>query len=295
MKMKNRLLIDGDIWCYKYAAVAQYKKYTVMVPEIGYCQTFNSAFEANKLIKDMKKAGLCSERTDKTYPLSETVCHNLINREVLRLQGIFGVEDVEIFISSPNKEDNPRYRIAKTVGYKSCRKNVQKPIHFESARKHLMSKGAVTVFGMEPDDRIGIKMYSGEGIGCSDDKDFRGVPGRLYIPRMDKVLVIKDPGTLQLIKKKKSSSLFGTGFFWFCAQMLMGDSADSIPGVKGIGDVGTYKLLHKCKEELEAWDVVCGVYKKKGIDGRLKEIAQLLWIRRVEWMDVPHLKGEALI
>ncbi len=73
----------------------------------------------------------------------------------------------------------------------------------------------------------------------------------------------------------------GGGLMWFYAQMLLGDSADNIPGITGMGAKRTYALLHNLKTEKELYRAVKKVYSDNKVEDRLEEIANLLWIQRI--------------
>ncbi|BAM29109.1 exonuclease [Xanthomonas phage CP1] len=72
------------------------------------------------------------------------------------------------------------------------------------------------------------------------------------------------------------------GHKWFHMQMLMGDTADHIPGLKGVGKVSAEKILRGTKDNLEAVQLVSGKYREVlGANWRktFAEQAVLLWMR----------------
>src|SRR5690606_32002693 len=96
-------------------------------------------------------------------------------------------------------------------------------------------------------------------------------------------------GFVSLRKVGSRNILTGAGQLWFCAQMLQGDSTDNIPGLPGYGQVKVYNTLKDVKTYEEAMKIVYMSYRNnlthltsEGIVARLKEIAQLLWIKRSE-------------
>jgi 5'-3' exonuclease len=71
--------------------------------------------------------------------------------------------------------------------------------------------------------------------------------------------------------------------------MLMGDVADNIPGIYGIGPKTVEKLFQDCKTQKELETVTKRQYKeifpeytKEQLRARFLEVGQLLWIRRHE-------------
>lgn len=192
---------------------------------------------------------------------------------------------------------NFREAIAVSRGYKSGRKE-EKPAHFHNILMYAFDNYEVVVSedGLEADDLMCIEstLRPDEVIVCSRDKDLRQCPGNFFswecgAQRAIGPLVISPIGFLELIRenndkgKPKAPKLFGVGAKWFYAQMLMGDSVDSIGGAKGSGPVGAYDLLHKLESERELYEAVKKVYQEKYKDGwlpYLQEQANLLYMIR---------------
>jgi 5'-3' exonuclease len=63
-------------------------------------------------------------------------------------------------------------------------------------------------------------------------------------------------------------------------QILMGDKADNIIGINGIGMVRAENMLIECTSEQEMFDVCVKAYDDS-VD-RVIENARLLWLRREE-------------
>jgi 5'-3' exonuclease len=156
-----------------------------------------------------------------------------------------------------------------------------------------------TVTGIEADDAMAIDHTETGGkstIICSRDKDLRQVPGWFFSwelgaqPKFGPVF-IEEPGTLEYNKEKKKLS--GTGFAFFCAQVMMGDTVDNIPGLPGCGPAKAYAALApildmSCDSVDEVkdvlWDEVQDQYHGEygNIDWMkpLEEQARLCWIVR---------------
>lgn len=83
--------------------------------------------------------------------------------------------------------------------------------------------------GLEADDVMGI--LSGEGkVICSNDKDMKTVPGRLYVTG-----------------KKQNATITATRADWqWMYQTLMGDSTDGFGGCLGCGPKGAEAVLEGC-------------------------------------------------
>lgn len=241
------------------------------------------------------KAGFSAQAKDPESPVSHSiqVLNTLINfiKEYLSNQ-LIEIESTLICLSPPG-EDNFRYKVAKTKPYKENRRGKPKPLNFDEMRQYLIDKYEHNITsGQEADDEMGILAQEDihGNLIVSSDKDMRMVPGWHWEMSADRKpyfvdLHENDIGYLKLIRKEgKSPKIFGTGLAWFYAQCLMGDTADNIPGIKGMGVVGTHKALESCKNRADYANTVINIYKDKGLLDRLPEIQELLWIRieRVE-------------
>lgn len=147
-----------------------------------------------------------------------------------------------------------RYDVAKKKPYKGTRSS-KKPWHFDNLTTYLRDVlGAQIVTGIEADDQLAIDHVSSNGttILCSRDKDLKQIPGWFYSwelgqqPSFGPLLITKE-GSLEFTpaipEKKRPAKLTGTGYKWFCAQCLIGDPTDNIPGLPGCGPVEAYKRL----------------------------------------------------
>lgn len=172
-------------------------------------------------------------------------------------------------------EGNFREAIATTAPYKGNR-TAPKPKHLEALRNHLVdSWGAVMCNGIEADDAIATDATAiGEGncIMVSVDKDFDQIAGWHFN-------FVKNIG--YYITQEQ-------GLFNFYKQVLTGDTADNIIGLKGIGPVKATKLLMQgVDEDTRSYDLsyeenlycVC-LNAYNGNAARVLENARLLWLRR---------------
>jgi 5'-3' exonuclease len=170
---------------------------------------------------------------------------------------IDGEPDYRVFLTG---KGNFRHDIAVTAPYKGNRKEKEKPVHLEAIRQYLINDWNAEVSeGEEADDAIAIAATA-ESIIVSLDKDFKQVPCRHYnYNKQELTTVSESEGTL-----------------FFYQQIIMGDRADNIIGVHGIGEKKSLKLLEglseiemykKCVELLES-------------EERVIENARLLWLRR---------------
>lgn len=236
-----KLIIDGDIVCYK--------------------------------------AGFAAEANDNSVVTAVTCAKEYIHWIINTLIDEYSLDVQEVIIVLSGK-GNYRYDLAKTQPYKGNRVASRKPDRFDDIRRYLdVYWNAQIAEGMEADDLMGI-MSDTDTIIASQDKDLRMIPG-LHFELNDRgVFCAFDPGFLELDRSKKEAKLFGVGFAWFCAQMLMGDRVDNIPGVPGLGPVKVYNLLKDCCTVEEYLNKIIDIYYDHGIIERMDEIAGLLWILR---------------
>lgn len=258
--MKTKLLIDGDILVYRLGFAAQARDHGV-------------------------------------EPIQHAI--HLVKKCIKEMTHRFETENIKIYLTSGDRS-NFRFAIATTLPYKGNRdKNINpkapdKPYHYDNLRRYILYKYNTTmVTGIEADDAMGIaQMYNIDNpdlqtIICSIDKDMDMIPGLHYNFVTDELYSCDDPGELMLSSSKRK--LRGTGYKWFYAQMLLGDSSDNIPGIPMFGPVKTYDALKDMNDEESMWKAVERIYLDRLMDSgltyeqvydRLYEVADLLWIWR---------------
>jgi hypothetical protein len=172
-------------------------------------------------------------------------------------------EDYKGFLTG---KGNFRDSIAVTVPYKGQRASIDKPVHLQALRDHLVNSwGFEVVDGIEADDAVGIAAYAvpeDESIMVHIDKDLNQFRGWHYNYR----------------KKEKYYVSEFEGLTAFYTQILTGDRIDNIVGLKGIGPVKAKRILAECTNENELYEAVLKAYE--GDLQRVLENAQLLWLQR---------------
>jgi hypothetical protein len=197
----------------------------------------------------------------------------VVRNKLQHICDIWGTYDFEIILTSPNREDNFRHKVATILPYKGNRKSV-KPKWLYEIRDYLISVfKAEVVSGIEADDEL-ARRQTDDTMIVTIDKDLFMVPGRVYDTKNDRVYVAYDPGELWLNPK-----LCGIGFKWFCAQCLLGDRVDNIPGLRGYGDKTVFKVLSNKHTTVDMFYTVIDEYKKNNRFQNLSEVISLLWIR----------------
>lgn len=168
------------------------------------------------------------------------------------------------FTSYISGENNFRYQLF--PDYKANRKQVE-PTYRQLAKAFILeSWNGVITEGNEADDALGLNQTGGTVI-CSMDKDLLQIPGQHYNFVTRDFSHVNDLG----------------GIRNFYTQLLVGDRADNILGVEGIGKKKAPLYLDGCETEVEMFQVVRDLYND---DERLLVTGKLLWIQRkdrIEW------------
>ena len=163
-------------------------------------------------------------------------------------------------------ENNFREKVATIQPYKGNRSDKAKPIQYQLLRDWVLSRPyTILAEGEEADDVLSIACMQGATI-ATIDKDLDNTPGWHYNWNKNLVYEVTEEEALRN----------------FYTQCLTGDTADNIPGVRGIGPVKAKKLLEGCSTPKEYEDAILKAYEGKYEDPRkaLTEIGQLLWMRR---------------
>ena len=168
----------------------------------------------------------------------------------------------DLFLTGPS---NFRYDIAKVAPYKGNRATRPRPVFLPSLREHLVDNwGAVVSEGEEADDMI-AKAVTQEGPNscvASIDKDFYQLNCWHY----------------NFIRQTWRYVEEFEGLSFFYQQILMGDAADNIIGLDGVGPVKAQKRLEGCATEQDLYEACVKAYD--GELNRVVENGRLLWLRR---------------
>lgn len=267
-----KVLLDGDVLTYKAGFIAESKLFYVFNDDEDKNQMFLRKKDALDYMEVVPDCRLEEELV--VQPV--TLCYGAVNAMIKSILSACGTEDYIVYLTDTKLEANFRSKIAKS--YKANRKKSKKPTHYEAIRKYIFKKHpTIMVSGQEADDAMGIEQCrtDEETIIASIDKDMMMIPGEhINLATLERI-TSRDVGELRLSK----STLKGTGFKWFCAQLLLGDVVDNIQGINGYGPVKVLKLLGNCGTIKECWDKINSVYSDKDA---LVMNSHLLWIRRAE-------------
>lgn len=215
------------------------------------------------------RLGFATQSSDGTDVLSEPLVRYRVD-EFLSDLLVFDLPDCADYEGylSTDSSSNFRVPLAVTVPYKGQR-IAEKPKNHGVIQKYLLTEwGFHDILGQEADDSLAQEQtkLGDNSIIVSIDKDMLQVPGWHYnFVRRERIYVTPD-----------------TGFYNFCIQMLTGDRADNIVGIRGIGPVKAARCLAEADNDYLRLKAVSDVYRQNGDDllRHFRENASLLWLRR---------------
>ena len=201
---------------------------------------------------------------------------------------------VRVHLTASASTKAARFSVLAAKPYQGNRKSKTKPALLEPLREAMtMRENWLPEFEfvkmhtvIEADDGMMHDAYSlkDSGVIWSDDKDLRMTPYPYYEDSTGKVMPGEKFGKLWLSHTPAGQvKLLGQGPLFFWAQMLMGDTADNIQGVKTYagrqcGPVGAYEVLRDCSDCSDAANRVIGAYR--AINQNPLAEGWLLWLQR---------------
>jgi hypothetical protein len=217
--------------------------------------------------------------------------------EVLRCMFLSKAEDCTVHLTAHNSDKHGRFRVIAEQPYQGNRKNKDKPSLLEPLREAMADRSnwlpefneVILHRKLEADDGMIQQAYGlGErGVVWSEDKDLRMTPYPYYEQKTGTVSPsVKGAGELWLVQKTASQVLAGRGRLFFWGQMLCGDQADHVKGIREVdgkkcGSVGAYDLLKSVgNDENKAANTVIDLYR--AIDQNVVAEGWLLWLLRTE-------------
>jgi DNA polymerase-1 len=206
-------------------------------------------------------------------------------------------DKVIVHLSARECNKGKRPLIAFTKPYQGQRNASRKPENFYDLREFLETYDGNLFktkqwYDREADDGIAYYCETSYRAGhagaiYTKDKDMRMFCG-VHVDWDDYVSIDVPPDTFAMIGPRGKTY----GHKWFWTQMLVGDSADNIPGAIGVGDKAVPGLLDSLSSNDEAARVVLSVYKARNMSvEQFAEQAALLWMRREQyalWSEFVH-------
>ena len=176
--------------------------------------------------------------------LSETKLSEKIYDILNIVEKSYNVERYYIFVKGSN---NFRYKLFPL--YKKNRPE-KHPI-IDVLNKYLVENfGAIESHNAESDDYVfsysQLPEFKGRSIICSVDKDMRQIPGIHYDYQKNKYHIVNEEEAR----------------YNLAVQMIMGDAADGIPGLKGYGPVKANNIIKKGMTEYQMIKAILKEYQK---------------------------------
>lgn len=230
------VLFDADILVYRAGFAAEKREYWA-----GDSPRFSSAKEMKQWCRSIGVPESLIQWRRNPEPEAHAIknLQGTIAKTLGELATGFRTDDVEalFFLTGCDKTQNFREVVAH--GYKANRDPKNKPTHYEALRAAIkadyptvMTEGAETDDYLCPASKDIEAKFESSGINvavviASIDKDLLCVPGLHYnFVKKELHLIDENEANLQ-----------------FFSMMLIGDKADNITGITGVGPVGATKLL----------------------------------------------------
>ena len=255
-------LIDGDIFTRRYTAACEYDLYTCGTAH-GDTEEIRGRKAAEKYIEENDSYRIV-DSTRVVEPV-RVVKRNIINSIETILENTTSNE-CRIFLG---EQGVPTFRHKLYPDYKKKRVDTVRPAHYAEIYDWLKEKyNAETHHEMEADDALCVVagLYD-DCVICSNDKDLLQYPGKHYNWITD---VKKSIGSFE-----GDRSLF--------TQILMGDSVDCIPGLKGVGAKKAQKILEDCTDFQQLYASTLTAYE--GDVEHMMLMGSLVYLLRVAFDD----------
>lgn len=205
-------------------------------------------------------------------PGEEQKAADAIDRELLSMRDFLELDDFVVYMQSGSN-----FRKALVPSYKAQRKESNKPRHIYSCYSHLAKEWkAQALRDYEADDLIGIAMTENpEALCMSFDKDLNQIPGWHYDWRKYHMYYVAPEDAP----------------YFLVEQMLTGDTADNIEGIKGIGPKKAAKILDGQKDFALLMEKALAAYYEHGKSFKdFEQTYQCLKILRTPEIEWPELE-----
>lgn len=255
--MTRHGLVDADTIVYSAGFASESKIYCAVDPHTGLVveDLGESAREAKERLPDGLEIG------HYTIPHSYEAALGNAKQLLDHIVNSAGVESYELFLT----DSASNFRLEVDPNYKANRSSLPKPFHMENIRKWLLKKGAILCEGYEADDALAMRRE--DGLIISIDKDLDTVPCERFSWQTH-----NKPEERYVVTEDEARHNF-----WI--QTLVGDVADNVIGVKGIGPKKAEKLLEDCETDKEYYETVLEMYDS---EERLIKNCNLLYLLRHE-------------
>ncbi len=169
------------------------------------------------------------------------------------------------FVSFISEGKTFRHEVAKTQPYKGNRSESAKPYYYDFLRETILNTwNGSTVTYIEADDMVAIEASCRDSpVIVGIDKDLLQIPGMHY----------------NYVKEELFEVDEYIGWRNFFTQVLVGDTTDNIPGLRGVGPKTALNLLD---EDNDTWYLRClNLYKEHyEVREQFDETCELLYLLR---------------
>lgn len=268
-----KALID-DMVLYKAACSGTSKKWSVVHGDN--IMEVESYRDGLKVVKGLPGSELVSEDVDRGFQACLFALKQLLGR-ILKDTGSTDY----VFVLSNRDTRCFRHKVATLKPYKGNR--APRPLYYDQTYDALMRRHPHVIArpGLEVDDELGIMQDTRTTIICSSDKDLRQIPGHHYNLDSREKFFVTQEGSLSLNNKR---DLVGTGQPWVLAQMILGDTADNIPGIssKHIPGIGRKVSERVCTGiKADGMDFVVQCFKNQYGDNYMKAMQEVFTLVKI--------------
>lgn len=279
-------LLDADLVAHKAACVAEKTEYLVTrsisretVTEWTLLKHYDNAKEA-KILANEEDGEVWKRTVDKGKDLALEAVQSMI-------MAIQSKTEYGSLLPVLSGKGNFRYKIAKTVPYKSTREVIGKPKYLRACREYIQNQyDTLITDGIEADDWISCEATKrGEQVFvCSIDKDLDQIVGYHFNWVRDTVYRVSE--------KEAAFNLY--------TQIIAGDSTDDVPGLLGAGPKFAEGLLKGATSNKDLFARTWRAYRdrdcldSKHIAGRwryFEEQSRLVYLLRKMTDTFEHLPG----
>lgn len=216
-------------------------------------------------------------------------------QSVLEYMFLAKCDTARVHITPKGCKKNGRYLLNTVKPYQGNRVGIKKPPLLEVLRsalpEYFKKHPEITIvssYDYEADDGLMIDSYTySNAVLVSEDKDLLISPVEQYDVKTGRFLKLPKGdiyGYIDLVQTGAGKpKVIGKGTkFWF-TQLLMGDTADNIQGIKRLdgklcGAVAAYNFMKDISSEAQAADSIIRAYKE--VDQNIIPEAEALWLIR---------------
>ncbi len=198
-----------------------------------------------------------------------------------------GATKVMVHLSDARSTKGERFLIATTKPYQGQRNSGRKPDNWQHLREFMEGYEGDKFdkklwLNREADDGMAYVCTASAALGrmhavLTADKDMRMFPGYHVVWTTFQIVEVPYYAFDVIGGEGKQY-----GHKWFWLQMLMGDTADNIPGLPRVGEVAAGTALKGVTNNNDAYQIVKTMYAQKMGAGWARyfvEMAMLLWMR----------------